>query len=107
MDILDNIVDLIWMSSQNRKVNDLRQEVDRLRQSAASSAATDPARAQLDQLRATCGELRLCVAVLFRALEAKGILGREELAGLVDRVDAEDGKLDRTYSGDVLPAAHS
>jgi hypothetical protein len=46
---------------------------------------------------------KLYVATLFRILEMKGIIAREELAQLVDQIDEEDGQRDNSYSGDALP----
>ncbi|HEY1375772.1 MAG TPA: hypothetical protein VGF55_03225 [Gemmataceae bacterium] len=103
MDIIDDIFDLMWMSSQNRKVADLRREVDRLKESARSAAGADPGRAEPEQLRAAVGELRLCVAVLFRVLVTKGVIGRDDLAKLVEQVDDEDGRRDKSHAGPVLP----
>src|SRR5215212_5028670 len=98
MDLISDIADMLWETSQNRRINEVRREVNELRETARSSAASDPARAGLDELRATCGELRLCVAVLVRALDAKGILTRDELLRLADELDKEDGRLDRSYA---------
>jgi len=103
MDLFSDIADMLWESSQNRRLNEVRREVSELRETARSSAASDPARAGLDELRATCGELRLCVAVLLRALDTKGILSRDELLRLADELDKEDGRMDRSYSGEILP----
>lgn len=107
MDLFSDIVDMLWESSQNRRINEVRREVNELRETARSSAASDPTRAGLDELRATCGELRLCVAVLLRALDTKGILSRDELVRLADELDKEDGRVDRSYSGEVLPRTNS
>ncbi len=103
LDLINDIIDLSWNVSQSNKITELNREVDRLKQSARSSSGTDPIRAQLEELRAANGELRLYIAVLFRALNLKGILGRDDLAKLVEQIDEEDGRRDRAHVGDVLP----
>lgn len=47
-------------------------------------------------------ELRLHLAVLVRAVVAKGVLTREEVRALVEAVDAEDGTLDGRHEGPVM-----
>jgi hypothetical protein len=103
LDLINDILDLGWNISQSNKIATLNQEVDRLKQSARSSSETDPIRAQLDELRAANGELRLYVAVLFRVLKLKGIVARDDLVKLVEQIDGEDGRRDKAYQGDVLP----
>ena len=100
--VIEDIIDLVWNVSQSNKISELNQEVDRLKQSARSSTLADPIQVQLDELRATNGELRLYVAVLFRVLKLKGIIERDELAKLVEQIDDEDGKRDKAYVRDIL-----
>jgi hypothetical protein len=102
-DVIGDILDLVWNISQSNKIAQLNQEVDRLKQSARDSTAADPIQAQLNELRATNGELRLYIAVLFRVLKLKGIIERDELAKLVEQIDEEDGRRDKAHVGDVLP----
>jgi hypothetical protein len=40
--------------------------------------------------------------VEFRVLQLKGIIGRDDLPRLVRQIDAEDGRRDKSYAGDVL-----
>ncbi len=103
LDVINGIADLMWNSSQSNKIADLNREVDRLKQSARSSAVTDPTQAQFEALRAANGELRLYVATLFRVLEHKGIIGRDDLVKILQQIDEEDGRRDQSYGGDVLP----
>lgn len=102
-DVLDGILDLAWNVSQSNKISSLNKEVDRLKQSAPSPAHTESMQAQLDHLRAENGELRLYIAVLFRVMKLKGIIGRDELVDLLKQIDIEDGKSDKSLAGDVLP----
>jgi hypothetical protein len=103
LDVINDIIDLAWNVSQSNKISELNREVDRLKQSARSPTGADPIRAQLDGLRAANGELRLYIAVLFRVLKLKGIIGRDDLAKLIEQIDDEDGRRDKAYVGDVLP----
>jgi hypothetical protein len=96
--LLDGFTDL----GQCRQISGLQQDVARLKKSARSWADTDPIRAQLDELRAANGELRLYVATLFRVLETKGIIGRDDLAKLVEQIDQADGRRDNALDGDAL-----
>ena len=102
-DVIGDIFDLVWSTSQSNSISALNQEVARLKQAARASSASDAIQAQLDELRATNGELRLYVAVLFRVLKLKGIIEREELAKLIEQIDDEDGRRDKAYAGDILP----
>jgi hypothetical protein len=103
MGLINDIADTIWNCSQDGKLRELHQEVDRLKQSARTSATSNPHRAQLDELRAANGELRLYIATLFRVLVQKGVISRDDLSALVDQIDEEDGLRDRSFDGNVLP----
>jgi hypothetical protein len=103
MGLINDIADTIWNCSQDSKIKELHQEVDRLKQSARTSATSNPHRAQLDELRAANGELRLYIATLFRVLVQKGVISRDDLSALVDQIDEEDGLRDRSFDGNVLP----
>jgi hypothetical protein len=103
MGLINDIADTIWNCSQDSKLRELHQEVDRLKKSARTSATTDPHRAQIDDLKAANGELRLYIAALFRVLVQKNIISRDDLSTLVDQIDEEDGLRDRSFDGDVLP----
>jgi len=102
LDGIGSLLDLFTDTSQDRKISRLHQDVARLRESARSSAVIDPIRAQLDELRAANGELRLHIATLFRVLELKGIIGRDDLVKLVEQIDQEDGRRDNAHDGDAL-----
>jgi hypothetical protein len=97
-----DLIDLFWNWNQSNHIAELRSEVDRLK-NPSLVAERDPLRADVDALRLANGELRLYVATLFRALELKGIIGREELIKLVEQIDKEDGRQDKALGGDVLP----
>jgi len=103
LDVINDIIDFAWNVSQSNKIAELNRQVDQLKQSARSSPEADPLRDEPDKLRAASAELRLYVAVLFRVLQQKGIIGRDDLAKVVEQVDDEDGKRDKAYVGDILP----
>jgi hypothetical protein len=94
----------IWNATQAGEIAQLQAEVKRLK-AAIRAGTDDPIRAELDQVRAANGELRLYVATLFRVLERKGLVRREELVKLIEEVDSEDGTRDNSYpeDGDALP----
>jgi len=46
-------------------------------------------------------ELRLYVAAIVRLLVAKGVVTSEEMASLVQAIDAEDGSADGKYKGPI------
>jgi hypothetical protein len=96
-----DLFELIWDASQSNRIAELRSEVGKLKRQQPRDA--DPLRQELHELRRANGELKLYVATLFRILEMKGIIAREELARLVDQIDEEDGRRDNSYSGDALP----
>ncbi|MFO0841501.1 MAG: hypothetical protein U0797_03740 [Gemmataceae bacterium] len=96
-----DLIDLFWNWSQSNRIAELRSEVNRLRDTARA-AGPDPRLAELSELRAQNGELRLYVAVLLRILVAKGLVTREELEKLADQIDAEDGRRDNAYTGAKL-----
>jgi hypothetical protein len=96
-----DLFELIWDASQGNQIARLRSEVDKLKREQPLDV--DPLRQAMHELRQTNGELKLYVATLFRILEMKGIIAREDLARLVDQIDEEDGRRDNSYSGDALP----
>lgn len=102
-DVIGGIADLFWMSSQSSKICDLNREVERLKQSARSTAKKDPIQAQIEELKAANGELRLYVSTLLRVLQDKGVIARDDLLKLVEQIDAEDGRRDQSFHGDLLP----
>jgi hypothetical protein len=101
LDLIGSVGDLIWNISQDSKISSLNEEVNRLKESARSSP--DPIQAQLKELQAANGELRLYVATLFRLLLSKGVVARDEAVKLLGEVDEEDGKPDHSHEGKILP----
>ena len=89
---------------QQMDLGDLEQEIadlrDRLREGRARHAEADR---ELERLAADHDELKLYVAAILRALVSKGVVTRDELGDLVRSVDAEDGRPDNAYRGDLAP----
>lgn len=50
-------------------------------------------------------ELRLHYAALIELLLNKGLVNREELLQLVDKIDRADGKADQKHNGSLIPPA--
>src|SRR4051794_25594398 len=95
------LFELFWDANQTNRIAELRSDVDKLKRQ--QSRDPDPLRQGIHELRQANGELKLYVATLFRILEMKGIIAREELVRLIDQVDEEDGRKDKSYDGEVLP----
>ena len=70
---------------------------EELRRSRMSGCGTDG----VAQLKAENDELRLYLAALLRLLTSKGVVTREELARVVEIVDAEDGCVDGRFTGSL------
>lgn len=90
---------------QQMDIEDQRQEIQKLRRQmrrgGGGRAAPDLSR-RVNELEKENDELRLYLASLVRYLGRKGLLVRDEFAALVEAVDAEDGKQDGGYSGEVV-----
>lgn len=80
---------------QQREIHELRS---RLRD---SSASTEPLSDQLEAVRRENDELKLYLAAVLRLLMTKGIASKEEIASMVDLIDASDGEKDRKYTGNI------
>lgn len=101
-DLISGIFDLFWESSQQSRISDLNREVVRLKENARTPLKSDPVRAELAELRAANGELRLYVAALLRVLQTKGIVARDDLTAIIEEIDDLDGQRDRSHDGDLL-----
>jgi multidrug resistance efflux pump len=92
--LLGNLGQQLDLSEQRREVDDLRDELRRMRRSDANATT-------LAELRAENDELRLYLTALMRLLAAKGVVTREELEQIVAAIDAEDGERDGGRRGPV------
>lgn len=58
---------------------------------------------EIKKLRAENGKLKLIIkAILIKSFE-KGLFTQEEIEALCQEIDAEDGKIDGQYNGELLP----
>jgi len=85
------------IEDQKREIEDLRR---RMHSDARAHAPADLAR-RVAELEKENDELRLYLASLVRYLGNKGVLQKDEFARLVEAVDAEDGKADGRYGGEI------
>lgn len=86
--LLGNLGQQLDLSDQQREMDDLRDELRRMRRSDANTTT-------LAELRAENDELRLYLTALMRLLATKGVVTREELEQIV----AEDGESDGGLRG--------
>jgi len=85
------------IEDQKREIEDLRHH---MRQNARPQGAGNLA-SRVAELEQENDELRLYLASLVRYLGNKGVLQKDEFARLVEAVDAEDGKADGRYGGEI------
>lgn len=57
---------------------------------------------QLESVIAQNAELKLYLAATLRLLMEKGVVSREDIQAMLNRVDQQDGKTDRKYSGPII-----
>jgi hypothetical protein len=57
---------------------------------------------KIDALISENAELKLYLASVVRVLVTKGMMSPEELAAVVEKVDAEDGSVDGQYDGEIV-----
>ncbi|MDD5703252.1 MAG: hypothetical protein PHU23_14540 [Dehalococcoidales bacterium] len=89
---------------QQMDIEDQRMEIEELRQQLAAGARAGDTtlKSRMAQLEKENGELRLYLASLIRYLGHKGVLRQDEFRKLVETIDREDGKEDRSYKGQVM-----
>jgi hypothetical protein len=84
-------------------IGDVENEVADLRREIGSSFRRDMSQDEtIRGLVAENAELKLYLASLLRLLTRNGTISRDELAAVVDAVDAEDGRADGRYEGKVV-----
>jgi hypothetical protein len=92
--LLGNLGQQLDLSDQQREMDDLRDELSRMRRSEGNATT-------IAELRAENDELRLYLTALMRLLATKGVVTREELEQIVVAIDAEDGEIDGGRRGPV------
>ena len=84
-------------------IEDTERDIARLKQKIAGSFNKDMSQDhRIDMLIAETAELKLYLASVIRLMTAKGLISPEELQGVVEAVDAEDGDRDGKFEGDIL-----
>ena len=96
--LLGNLGQQLDFADQEGEIRRLRNSMDSLRDAHRRTAAGQD---EIAGLRREIDELRLYLAVLVRAIVAKGVLSEAELRALVEMVDAEDGAADGSFQGPV------
>ena len=90
---------------QQMDIEDQRKEIESLRRQIRESStgrAAANVNQRLAQLENENDELRLYLASLVRYLGNKGVLQKDEFSALVETVDAENGKADGGYEGEIV-----
>lgn len=72
-----SLIDLLWNSSQDGHINELRTQIDRVRLDSHSQHVTT------DELQAENTELKLRLALLVRLLISKNLIAAEDYAALI------------------------
>jgi len=84
-------------------IEDTERDIAALRREISGSFQKDMSQDQMiHKLIAENAQLKLCFASLVRLLTRKGSISRDELAAVVAAVDAEDGRVDGQFTGNVV-----
>ncbi|HWA26310.1 MAG TPA: hypothetical protein VG734_11655 [Lacunisphaera sp.] len=95
---------LLGNLGQQLDIQDNQSALQEIEQRLQQSGRVDEETARyLRELNREHLELRLYYVALVRVLVAKGVIGREELIGLVNQIDGADGKVDGGFSGPLSP----
>jgi hypothetical protein len=98
-----------WLLDDGDQDNDLAEHLAEIEILAARLNKTAMGQASVtDELRRLTmenHELKLYVSAAFHLLLAKGIVGRDELEGIVAAIDREDGTEDGRRQGPVMSQA--
>jgi hypothetical protein len=93
--LLGDLGQHLEFSVQRNEIDRLKEEIRRSRSAAAGSSA------DLAKLQAENDELRLYLAAVIRILVSKGVVTQSEMQQIVDAIDAEDGSVDGTFTGNL------
>lgn len=80
----------------------LAKSIEHIRKAASTPNPFAPKQADIEALQVEVAELRLLVAVLYRALLNKGVTSEADLQQLIAELDAVDGKRDGGFKGDPV-----
>jgi hypothetical protein len=96
--LLGDIGQQLDLADQQAEIESLKWELQRQR-----PAATPSIEKRLERLQRENDELKLYLTGVVRILVAKKIATIDEIKALVTAVDREDGALDNTYKGPIVP----
>lgn len=96
------LIDLVWNVNQSKRLDDLKAEVGRLREHRRRIHDAEPIVAELAEVQTALGEMRLCLATIFRILQEKNLVTHEELSKLLREVDESDGRRDNSFDGESV-----
>lgn len=83
-------------------IQDTERDIDSLKREIRGSFHKDLSQDQkIEKLIAENAEMKLYLASLIRLLTSKGAISPAELSSIVEQVDAEDGKSDGQFSGNL------
>lgn len=84
-------------------IEDTEQDIAHLKREIAGAFHKDMSQDQkINALVAENAELKLYLAAIVRLLVSKGAVSNEELKGMVQAIDAEDGAVDGKFSGNIV-----
>ncbi|PXA04594.1 hypothetical protein DDZ13_05310 [Coraliomargarita sinensis] len=84
-------------------IEDTEREIGELKRSMRGAFRKDMSQDEkIEALIADNAELKLYLASLVRLLVKHGTIAPEELREIVEKVDAEDGRIDGKYGGEML-----
>jgi hypothetical protein len=84
-------------------IEDTEREIANLKQEIAGSFRKDMSQDEkIGRLITENAQLKLGFASLVRLLIRKGSISKDELAGVVAAVDAEDGSVDGQFTGKIV-----
>lgn len=101
--LLGDLGQQLDLSDQKAELENMRYELAHSRNVAASAFCdASSLQREIAALQRENDELRLYLTALVRLLVSKGAITTEELTGIVNAVDSEDGLPDSRYRGEVL-----
>jgi len=83
-------------------IDDVEREIADLRRQLADSAGGGSQEQLIRKLLSDNAELKLYLTALIRLLVKNGIVTQSDLQNIVATVDAQDGRADGKYSGNIL-----
>jgi hypothetical protein len=84
-------------------IQDTERDIEDLKREISGAFHKDMSQDEMiDKLVAENAELKLYLAAVVRLLTTKGTISTQELRAMVHAVDAEDGRADGKFKGDVV-----